>query len=160
MFVNFENLGDEARIWIYQADRKLNNNEVEALKSETRDFIERWTAHGQNLRGSFKIIYDRFLVLGVDEDIAQASGCSIDSSVTYIKNLEKKFNINFLDRSKVALLLGEMIVLEDFNELKAKIKGREIKPETITFNNSITRKSELESGWKSNIENSWLKKYI
>ena len=69
-------------------------------------------------------------------------------------------NISFLDRSKVAILIGDMVVLEDFNELKNKIKEKVIKPGDITFNNFITKKYELESSWKSNVENSWLKKYI
>lgn len=160
MFVNFEDLGQEARVWVYQADRKLRSKEIEILKAESRTFIEKWTAHGNNLKGSFKIVYDQFLMLGVDEDFAQASGCSIDSSVAFIRSLEKKFNVDFLDKSKVAVLIGDMIVLEDFNELKTKVKEKVIKPDAITFNNSITKKSELESSWQSNIENSWLKKYI
>lgn len=160
MLVNFDNLGQEARIWIYQADRKFRSEEIEMLNEETSKFIDRWTAHGKNLQGSFKIVYNQFLILGVDEDFNQASGCSIDASVEFIRSLEKKMNISFLDRSKVAILIGDMVVLEDFNELKNKIKEKVIKPGDITFNNFITKKYELESSWKSNVENSWLKKYI
>lgn len=160
MFVPFEKLGPDAKVWIYQADRKLTGDEVEALREEAQNFINSWTAHGSDLQGSFKITYDQFLVLGVDEDFSKASGCSIDSSVNFVRSMESRFHISFLDRSKVALLIGDMVVLEDFNELKNKIRERVVKPDQITFNNFVTTKSELENAWQSRLEDSWLKKYI
>lgn len=160
MFVPFEDLGKDAKVWIYQADRKLKEDEVDVLNVEAQKFINAWTAHGSDLQGSFKIVYSQFLVIGVDEDHSKASGCSIDSSVNFVRNMESRFNVSFLDRSKVALLIGDMVVLEDFNELKSKIRERIVKPDQITFNNYVTTKSEWETAWQSRIEDSWLKKYL
>ena len=160
MLVSFNELAPSARIWIYQSDRKFTAEEIAALKNHLSNFIQQWTAHGNNLHGSYSVEYDQFIILGVDENFNQASGCSIDASVNFIKSLEKELNLNLNDRSKVAFLIDKDIHLEDFRNTRELVKNNRITPHTKTFNNHITSKKELKESWVSAVEDSWLKKYL
>ena len=46
MLVDFENLPEDSRIWIYQANRKLSGEEVEMINEKAKAFLVNWTAHG------------------------------------------------------------------------------------------------------------------
>ena len=53
MYVNFNTLPQNSRIWIYQADREFTRVEVDLLQENAIAFIEEWTRHGAALKGSF-----------------------------------------------------------------------------------------------------------
>ena len=92
MYVPFDQLPDEARIWIYPSNRKMSDEEVEQIKALMADFLQQWTAHGQNLNAGFELPHNRFIVIGLDQSNAAASGCSIDASVHFIQEIEKNFD--------------------------------------------------------------------
>lgn len=160
MFVEFDQLDETARIWIYQSDRKLTEEEQQLIQNTGEAFITQWTAHGKGLKGSIRLFYDRFLVLAVDENFNQASGCSIDASVYFIKELENQFSINFFDRTKIAFLHDGEIFIEDMLQLKEKIQNGHINGHHKTFNNHITTKAEMNHSWITSVEESWLKRYF
>src|SRR5690606_12739531 len=95
------------RVWIYQADRFLTDNEVADIDLLLQDFVAQWTAHGSALAGKSRVQYNLFLILEVDEAQTGASGCSIDKSVHFIKSLEQRFSVGFFDRMKVAFKDGQ-----------------------------------------------------
>ena len=55
MYVDFKDLPDTARIWVYQSDRELNASQTEEMSQVLKDFVEEWTRHGKDLKGSFAI---------------------------------------------------------------------------------------------------------
>ena len=91
MYVPFENLPEESKIWIYQSNRKFTDEEFAAIKSDLKLFIESWEAHGNNLESSFELKYNRFIILAVNQEVQIATGCAIDRSVAFIQDLEKKY---------------------------------------------------------------------
>src|ERR1700749_5003601 len=93
---------EQSRVWIYQSDRELYEDEVKQLHEILNKFAAEWTAHNHQLKAKAEIRYNRFLILIVDESQAGASGCSIDKSVNFIKRLEQEFNIILLDRFNLA----------------------------------------------------------
>ena len=101
MLTEFKNLPDDSRIWIYQADRKLSDEEVALITQETEEFLTKWTAHGAELEAGVELKYNRFIIIGLNQANASASGCSIDASVHFIQSLEEKFNVDFLDKMNV-----------------------------------------------------------
>ncbi|UPT69069.1 MAG: hypothetical protein M0D57_10815 [Sphingobacteriales bacterium JAD_PAG50586_3] len=74
------------RVWIYQADRLLTDSEQQMLAEASAQFVAQWSAHGTPLTAAAQVLNGYFLVLGVDEAQAQASGCSIDKSVNFVKS--------------------------------------------------------------------------
>ncbi len=160
MFIPFEEIPADSRIWIYQADRKLNDEEVEKVQQKTKSFLNDWAAHGSKLACSSKIFYDQFLVLAVYEGFHQPSGCSIDNSVRFIQSLENWLNLSFMDRSKVAFLIDGNLHLETLNGVKKSVEEGHINQDTLVFNNLIDRKEGLENTWLIKAKDSWINRYF
>ncbi|MEO9647777.1 MAG: hypothetical protein ABJI10_05655 [Ekhidna sp.] len=147
-------------MWIYQAERKLSLEEVQLVKTNTEAFLSQWRAHGQDLKSSFTVEYDQFLVITVDESFSQASGCSIDASVHLIKGLESALNVSFMTTSKVAFLQNEEIKLYPFNELKTQAKEKVITSETLVFDNTVENIAEFKSRWLKESGATWVKRFF
>ena len=160
MLVPFENLSSDSKIWIYQSDKTLSETEVENIKKKTETFLVEWTAHGQSLQAGMQIIHDQFIIIGVNESVNEASGCSIDKSVNHIRELENSLNLNLLDRSKIALLINRHVQLVNFSEIKELVSNGSINGSTEVFNNAIVSKEALETKWKTPASESWIKRYF
>ncbi len=160
MLRKFEYLPDESRIWIYQANRKLSDNEVRFIKEKTAVFLENWTAHGQDLEAGFEIKYNRFIIIGLNQQNASASGCSIDASVKFIQSLEKELGVDLLDKMNVTFYNGEFIAHKSLPDFKKMAKARSISKDTIVFNNLVTTKAEYLTSWEVPAKDSWHSRFI
>lgn len=160
MYVSFDELSHQARVWVYQSDRRLKQDELSLIEREAPAFLETWATHGKPLKASFRLFYQQFLVMSVEEAEQSASGCSIDSSVSFIRMLEKELGVNFMDRAKVAFLQDKEVLLEALPQLKGSIEKGSITAKTPTFNNLVTNKQELEEKWLLPAEETWLKRYF
>jgi hypothetical protein len=160
MLIDFNNLPDDARIWVYQSNRKLTEDEVQFIKQQTAKFLENWTAHGKDLEAGFDIKYNRFIVLGLNQQNASASGCSIDASVKFIQALEKELEIDLLDKMNVTYYNGEYIAYKPLLDFKKMAKARSISKDTVVFNNLVTTKSEFETNWEVPAKDSWHSRFL
>ena len=89
MYIPFEELPEDSKIWIYQSNRKLSDDEVTTIDTKCQEFVENWAAHGTSLEASFLLKYNRFIIFGVNQEVQQTTGCSIDASVHFIQQLEQ-----------------------------------------------------------------------
>lgn len=160
MNIPFEKISDNARLWIYQADRKLFTSDLKMIEDKLSIFTDQWAAHGKQLESAFKIFHDQFLVIAVNESYNLASGCSIDASVHLVKELEEELQINFFDRTKIAFVLNDEVYLESLSNLKSKVEQGEITEDTLTFNNLISSKKDLEKTWLIPAKETWMSRYF
>jgi len=160
MFTAYKNLPNNSRVWIYQSDREFNNKEVELIKEESEDFINQWTRHGDDLKGSFTIKYNHFLVLAVDESYNNISGCSIDSSVRFIQQLQNKLQLDLINKMNISFKDNNNINILKLSDFQRFIKEEKITPETIVFNNMINTKYGFENNWEVSIMQSWHKRFF
>jgi len=160
MYIPFEKLPPYSRVWIYQANRPFSNDEEKVISNSLMSFCSQWEAHGNPLQTSFKIEYYQFVILAVDENLAGASGCSIDGSVRVLKELGNQLNIDFFDRSKVAFLENEKVRNYSLAQLKSLFQSGDLTSASQTFNNLVANKTEFESNWKTSVQKSWLTKYL
>lgn len=144
-----------SRVWIYQADKKLTDQEVQQIQEELDKFTTGWTAHNNQLKAKGEVRHNRFLILIVDESQAGASGCSIDKSVHFMKQIEQHFNINLFDRFNLAYRDGEEIISLPRHAFEDMIKQGKINTETIVYNNMVQNLTELETKWEVPFKNSW-----
>lgn len=151
---------DNARLWIYQAERKLEAQEAEFVKQNTQHFLNQWQAHGQDLKASFDLKYDQFLIISVDESFSQASGCSIDASVHLIQALEQELNLSFMTTGQVAFLKGEEISLFPFNKLKEQVTQQRISPQTLVFDNTVQNVGDFKAKWLVESQHTWVSRYF
>lgn len=160
MYIPFDQMADSSRIWIYQAERKLSEEEAKFIERAAQTFLQGWQAHGQDLKSSFKIEHDQFLILTVDESLHQASGCSIDASVHLIKKIEEALNVSFSNNGFVAFLVDAEIQLKPFNKIKSSIQQKEINPDSIMFDNTIQFLGDFKSKWQVSSKDSWVSRYF
>lgn len=160
MYVDFNELPENSRIWIYQADREFRLEEIELISAKAMLFIDQWTRHGDDLKGSFTIKYNQFLIIAVDEGFNNVSGCSIDASVRFVQELEKALSIDMMDKMNISFRSGEHINLVKMPQFKAFVKEDKINGDTIVFNNMIATKNELETAWEVPAKESWHQRFL
>ena len=151
---------DESRIWIYQADRPFEEDDIMKINEEIDAFCERWTSHNRELRSIGGVMHDQFIVLVVDETKSGASGCSIDKSVAFVKSLEHKYNRQLLERDQVAWLdENEQIHTVPLKELKNAIEQGTISMDTRVFDNLVANRRDYISRWTVPLGQSWMKRF-
>lgn len=160
MFVPFENLPETSRVWIYQSNRSFTDSEVEEIKARLQNFIEQWTAHGADLQASYELRYKRFIIIGLDQQMNAASGCSIDASVQFIQELEKDYNVDLLDRMNVSYKQGDFIAYKTLTDFRKMAKDKAVSPKTIVFNNLVNNKAEYLEDWEVPASESWHKRFL
>ena len=160
MIAKFETLPNNSRIWIYQANRKLSEQEVALIQEKTTNFLEQWTAHGSDLEAGFELKYNRFIVIGLNQANASASGCSIDASVRFIQSLEKEFDIDLLDKMNVTYYSGEYIAHKSLADFRKMAKSKSVSGNTIVFNNLVNTKAEYLENWEVPAKESWHNRFL
>ncbi|CAZ97882.1 ABC transporter ATPase [Zobellia galactanivorans] len=160
MLVEFNTLPDASRIWIYQANRSFTEAELAEIRNELNDFITEWTAHGSQLKAGYEIKYKRFIVLALDQSEVAASGCSIDASVHFIQHLEKKYNVELLDKMNVSYKQGEHIAYKTLIDFKKMAKQKAVSKNTIVFNNLVANKQEYQEHWEVPAGESWHARFM
>lgn len=160
MLVAFESLPDSSRVWIYQANRSFTEEELQQISNKLDLFIEKWTAHGANLKASYELKYNRFITIALDQQLNAASGCSIDASVQFIQKLEKEYNVDLLDKMNVSYKQGEFIAYKSLADFRKMAKQKAVSPNTIVFNNLVNNKAEYLSDWEVPASESWHKRFL
>jgi len=161
MYISFEQIPQTARIWIYQANRTLNDNEVSLIETTLEPAVTKWAAHGTALLASVKVFHNRFVIIALDESQYEASGCSIDASSRWFKELGAQLNIDFFDRSQAYLDGTEIKTFSIFQPKKA-IESGLISADTIVFvnNNNIHTLADLSTNWQVKATDSYLKRFF
>ncbi|NNK21167.1 MAG: ABC transporter ATPase [Flavobacteriaceae bacterium] len=160
MLVPFNELPETSRIWIYQANRNFSEEELGEINNLLPQFLTQWTAHGASLRAGYEIKYKRFIIIGLDQSLSSASGCSIDASVHFIQGLEKRFGLELLDRMNVSFKQGDFITYKSMADFKKMAKARSITKDTIVFNNLVANKQEYLEHWEVPASDSWHSRFI
>lgn len=160
MYKPFDEMPGLSRLWIYQSTRKFTPQDRAEVERTLMHLCKSWTAHNNPLQTSFKIEFDQFILLAVDERTAGASGCSIDGSVRLLKELQQTLGVDFFDHSQVAFLEDGNIVLHPFTQLKTLFERGILNGDSVAFNNTLTSKADWEQQWCSPAKASWLSRYL
>jgi len=160
MYVPFESLPPESKIWIYQSNRKFSEEEMNEIEPALQSFVENWAAHGTGLEASYQLKYNRFIILAVNPENQIATGCSIDSSVQFIQDLEKKYGVDLLDKMNVTFKLGEHVAHKTLIEFKKMAKDKAVSENTIVFNNLVNTIEEWNENWEVPAGDSWHSRFF
>lgn len=155
MYVPFDTLPSDARIWIYPSNRPFTESELIALDEQLQAFVSQWAAHGAPLEASYKIMYDRFIIIAVNGAVNAASGCSIDASVQFIQSLETSFGVELLDKMNVTYRTGNYLAHKSLIDFKKMAKDKAVNADTIVFNNLVNTVGEWHEYWEVPAHESW-----
>ena len=160
MLVDFNSLPETSRVWIYQCNRSLTENEISEISNKLDTFIENWTAHGSDLMAGYDIKYKRFITLGLNQSLNVATGCSIDASVHFIQQLEKEYSIDLMDKMNVSYKQGDFIAYKSLSDFKKMAKDKAVSKKTIVFNNLVANKAEYLENWEVPASESWHSRFL
>ena len=154
------NFHPDSRVWIYQCNRMLSLNEALETEEMLKEFVILWKSHGTPVKGEAHLFFGQFVALIADETATGVSGCSTDSSVRLIKDMEQRFGVNMFDRTTLAFVVKDKVQLLPLSQLQYAFDNRFIDSHTLYFNNLVQTKAELENNWLVSIKDSWLSRRI
>ena len=165
MDINFKQhlptgFADSSKVWIYQSSRLFTVSEAFELEEMLQPFVTNWKSHGDEVKGYANLFFGQFIILMADESTTGVSGCSTDSSVRLIKEIEQKFAVQLFDRQTLAFIVEDKIQLLPLSQLNYAVDNNFIKADTLYFNNIVQTKKELEYQWIIPVQDSWLAKKL
>ena len=149
-----------SRVWVYQSNRQFAIGEALKLEELLRGFAGGWLSHGEQVKAEARLFFGQFIILLADESQTGVSGCSTDSSVQFIKHIEKEFGVNLFDRLSLAFVIREKIQLLPLAQMDYALEHNFINAETLYFNNTVQTMEALEKNWIIPVQESWLAKKI
>ena len=155
-----EDFNDNSKVWIYQSSRLFLMSEAFEMEDMLKNFVAGWKSHGDDVKGYANLFFGQFIVLMADETQSGVSGCSTDSSVHLIKDIEKKFNVDMFNRQNLAFVVKDKIQLLPLSQLNYAAENNFINADTLYFNNTVLTKKELVEKWIVPIKDSWLSNKI
>jgi hypothetical protein len=153
-------LSKNTRVWIYQSNRKFNSNEELAISNSLKSFNENWLSHGSKVQSHCFLLYSFFLVFMADETEMTVSGCSIDSTVRFVKSLESAYNVSFFDRTTLAFLIDSEVKLMPLSLLNSAFKAGKISLDSLFFDNTVQNLPAFLDKWIVPVSDSWLGKRL
>ena len=149
-----------ARVWVYKAKRTLSQAEQRFIREKGAEFCAAWAGHGAPLDAAVDVVHDRFVVVAVDEQQANASGCSIDKSVGFIKDLEFQLNIMLTDRMVIVFDTEDGTRSCDLKDLPGLLADGTLNGDTFIFDDLVSTKGDLDDRFRVQLRSSWLSRYL
>lgn len=155
-----ENFHPGSKVWIYQSNRLFTIGEALDIEDILNDFLSKWNSHGTPVKGYANLLFGQFVVFMADETATGVSGCSTDSSVRVVKEIEQRFGVGMFDRQLLAFMIKDKVQVLPLSQLKYAVENNFITPDTLYFNNLVKNKEELLNEWMIPVKDSWLKARI
>jgi hypothetical protein len=154
--MNLSELPDTTRLWIYASQRPLTSEEQLDITSAVNAFLPSWAYHGDALYAAFEILYDRFLVLALNEEKARAGGCAIDKSIHLFQEVEHRYQLDLFNRMRIALQTPDGIVMRQLHEVESDLKKGILDPNTPVYDTSLYRLGDIRLNWPCPLKETWV----
>ncbi len=151
-----EDFDGRSRVWIYQSNRLFTLSEAFQIEEILKNFVESWNSHGTPVKGYANLFFGQFVVLIADESNFGVSGCSTDSSVRVIKDIEKIFNVHMFDRLLLAFIVKERVQMIPMAQLTYALENGFLDETSLYFNNTVQTLDQLRDDWLIPVKDSWL----
>lgn len=155
-----EDFDDHSRVWIYQSNRLFSLSEALQIEQHLENFLANWKAHGAPVKGFATLFFGQFIILMADETDVHVSGCSTDSSVHFIKEIERIYNVQLFDRQLLGFVIKDKVQVLPLNQIDYALQNGFIDADTLFFNNTVLTKKELEDNWLIPVQQSWLSRKL
>lgn len=146
---------EDFKVLIYPASRTMMPKEVKEITEKLYDFLPTWNAHGKGLTSSFKIDYSQFIIITVDEEKVQASGCSMDALNGKMREIDAEYSLGLFDRMKASYLENGEVKTVKLADFRNAVKSGEISTEVEVFDFSKDRFVSYLSDFKLPLKRSW-----
>lgn len=147
------------KVWVYLSSKVLDGSTLQSMLEQGQAFVQSWKAHEMPLNASFEVLYNRFIVVKVDETQYNASGCSIDKLLRLIKQFESDFKIELLNRLLVAYKKDENVEVVHAGKIKEMLLDGRLNNQTLVYDISVSNSDQYHV-WEKALKDTWLKKYL
>jgi len=145
-----------SKVWIYQSSRLFTVSEALQIEQILEDYTVSWQSHGAPVKGYANLLFGQFIVLMADETNTTIGGCSMDTSVHMIQEIEKLYKVNMFDRQTLAFVVKDKIQLLPLSQINYGMENGFLSMDSLYFNNLVSTKDELLHKWMVPIKDSWL----
>lgn len=160
MFVDYNLISNDAKVWIYPSSRKFYPTEIEEVEEKIKSFITSWKIEDENFKASYQFLYNRFIILVADESESALTNTDIDASVSFILQLQETYKVELLDKMNVCFKQGKFVQYKELKDFKKLLKNKALTGKSIIFDNLINNKEDLENFWEIAIEDSWYNRFL
>jgi hypothetical protein len=147
------------RVWTYVIEKPLSTEQLGLLKQKGDAFVKGWTAHDLQLHASFDILHDRIIIVKVNENVQEASGCSIDKLTRFISGVGAEFGVDLMNRLNVAYRDRGGVAIAPLAAVREKLRAGELTAETMVLDTTVSNDRELQEMEKP-LGRSWLAKFL
>ena len=138
----FQNLHPQSKIWLYISPVSIDSVTKKNIFSLFKDFVDDWKSHGQPVNGQLKFIKDNLLVVGADYFPDGMCGRAVDAQVRFINQINEGFKLDLLNRTNIAFVKQDSIVVHNYYNLDALIKKGSVNKSTVYCNTFSTKNSD------------------
>jgi hypothetical protein len=149
-----------ARVWVYKSATPLSSEEQQLVARRGAAFTSSWAAHGAPLDAAVEVMYGHFVVIAVDEQQARASGCSIDKSVQFIRQLEQELSRTLTDRMVVVYERDGEVRTSRVEHLPELIDQSVLHADSIVYDDLVASRGDLETRFRVPLKNSWMERFL
>lgn len=160
MKVDFERLPAHAKVWMYQAERKLSPAEQEQIKRAAEQFLSEWESHGIPVKGAVDVLQDMTIRVAAFTDEDSMCGRAQDAQVRLVKSLEGELGVQLTNRMVLAYGETGTEQIVHMSALPQHIEKGNLTRDTPFYNNLVLSKAEFDSGWKTVAGASWINSYF
>jgi hypothetical protein len=154
--IAFNNLPDEARLWIFNTDMPLDDQQIAQADTALGRFLEQWTAHRIDVPSGFEIREKRFILIGADTRTTGTAGCSIDSMMAFMRSLQQELGVTIIDAPDVCYRDETGVQCVSRNRFTELSTAEEVTTDTTVFDNTVTSVRDLREGhWEKPARASW-----
>ena len=112
MYVEYNSLPEDSKVWVYPSNRKFYTNEIDEIEAKVKTFIEYWKSDDENFKVSYRFLYNRFIIFIVDVSNIELTNTDIDTSVLFILSLQETYKVDLLDKMNVCFKQGEISIIK------------------------------------------------
>jgi hypothetical protein len=160
MKVNFSDLPEHAKVWMYQAERKLSPTEQALIQRVAEQFLSEWESHGLPVQGAVDVLQEMTIRVAAFTDEDAMCGRAQDAQVRLMKMLEAELGVQLTNRMVLAFGEEGAEQFVHMSALPSHIQAAEIHPQSIFYDNLVLSKADFERAWKTEAGSSWVARYF
>lgn len=160
MLVDYKDISDDAKVWVYPSSRKFYTNEIEAIEEQLKSFVESWKNEDENFKATYQFLHQRFIVIIADDSNTALGTKELDEAVSFVFKLQEQYKVTLLDRMNVCFKQGQFIQYKELKDFKKLLKNKAITGKTVIFDNLVANNYDFKNNWELPIEESWYNRYL
>jgi len=159
--VPFDSLPDASRVWVFGSDRPIDADAENEMLARVDAYLGQWKAHGEPLTVARQWRDGRFLVVGVDQSTAGASGCSIDGLFRVLQDIQRQVGVNLVGGGRIFYrdTTGK-VVSTDRAEIESLAKSGGISRDTVVFDTTLTDLGAWRNSFERPAHDCWVGELI